>query len=142
MLLIPERSHCKINQKIIVSKDKGSQREHRAENPRQQYKVRHYKLDGELVQNRTCCDFLLVNDSGKKAYFIELKGGHIEDAIRQLEKGADICRPELSEYDFYYRIVSSKVRTHNVQKSAYRKFKDRHGSRIKCQTGCMEEVLL
>ena len=30
-----------------------------------------------MIKQTTCCDFLLVNDTQQKAYFIELKGGNI-----------------------------------------------------------------
>lgn len=33
MLLTPEKSLCEKNQAIVVSKDRGNQREHRATNP-------------------------------------------------------------------------------------------------------------
>ena len=67
MLLTPDKSICERRQKIIVSKDQREQRQHRAENPDQKYEVRHYRLDGDLVSQTTCCDFLLINDTTKKA---------------------------------------------------------------------------
>lgn len=140
MLLTPEKSLCKKQQEIVVFRDKGSQRKHTAYNPNKQV-LRHYKLDGGLVHNQVCCDFLLVNDSSGKAYLIELKGGHMEDAIVQLESGETLCRPELNGYEFYYRIIVSRVRTHSIQKSSFRRFKDKCGSRLKYRTGCMEETL-
>lgn len=141
MILAPDKSLCSPNQKVIVSRDKGTSRTHQATNPEQQYIVRHYKLDGELIKNKTCCDFVLLNDTLKNAYFIELKGGHIDDAVPQLEEGARICQPDLCGYTFYYRIVASKVRTHDVQKNSFRRFKDKHGSKLKYQTNFMEENL-
>lgn len=61
MLLTKERSLCEKNQSIVVSKDRGNPREHRAINPNRQFDLRHYKLDGELVKYETCCDYLLLN---------------------------------------------------------------------------------
>lgn len=58
MRLTPDKSLCKSRQKIIVSRDKGTPREHRAENPKMYY-VRHYQLDGGLISQQKCCDFLL-----------------------------------------------------------------------------------
>ena len=141
MLLTKEKSHCEENQKIIVSKDLGTTREHRAINPGQQYCVRQYKLDGELIKQQKCCDFLLINDSLKKAYFIELKGGNIDEAIPQLENGERLCTAELQGYTFFYRIVPSKVRTHAVTSNKFKKFKDKCGTKLKYQTIKMEETL-
>ncbi len=141
MLLTPENSICKKNQKIIVSKDSRAISVHRAYNTNAQYDVRHYHLDGELIKQEKCCDYLLVNDSRKRAYFIELKGGNVDDAIPQLEAAASRLKQELQGYTFYYRIVASKTRTHNVKKSTFRKFQDKHGIYFKCENSPFEEYL-
>lgn len=141
MQLTTEKSLCEEKQKLIVSKDKGTAREHRAKNENGKYNVRHYKLDGDIVKQQKCCDFLLTNDTLKRVYFIELKGGNIDDAVSQLTNGAKLFGTELKGYEFFYRIVSSKVRTHDIQKNEFRKFKDACGSRLKYQTNLMEEKL-
>lgn len=141
MMLTSDKSLCEAHQKIIVSKDKGTARRHCAYNPKHKYNVRHYKLDGGIVSQQTCCDFLLVNDSSKKAYFIELKGGNIDEAVPQLEAAFKLFRTELTKYDFYFRIVSSKVRTHDVQKNKFRKFKDKWGSHLQYKNDIFEETL-
>ena len=64
MLLKPEESENRDKyQKIIVSREPGENREHRAINPDGIYEVRHYQLDGKLVRNQTCCDYQLLNDT-------------------------------------------------------------------------------
>lgn len=141
MMLDPTKSLCEANQQIIVSKDDGEKRMHRALNKQKRYCVRQYKLDGGIVLRQTCCDFLLLNDTLRNAYFIELKGGNIDDAIPQLEAGYERFRSELGKYNFYFRIVSSKVRTHNVQKNRFRKFKDKWGSHLQYKENILEEKL-
>ena len=141
MLLTPDKSVCERRQKIIVSKDQREQRQHRAENPDQKYEVRHYRLDGDLVSQTTCCDFLLINDTTKKAYFIELKGRHLDDAVPQLEEGFKLFRTELEGCSFYFRIVASKVRTHAVNSPGFRKFKDKWGSRLKYNSRTLKDTL-
>lgn len=140
--LLPEKSLCESNQKIIVSRYKGSQRIHRAINPGQKYSVRQYKLDGDIFQNQKCCDFLVLNDTNKNAYLVELKGGNIDHAVPQLEAGEKLCRPMLAGYQFFYRIVCSKVRTHDVQKNSFRKFKDKCGAKLDYNSSCLEETLV
>lgn len=140
-MLTFEKSRCKEHQRLIVSRDSGTRREHRAINPDEKYSVRQYKLDGDLVIQQKCCDFLLLNDSLKKAYFIELKGSNIEEAIPQLENGIKLCAEELIGYTVLCRIVSSKVRTHDIQSNTFRKFKDKYGARLKYKTNVMEEIL-
>ena len=50
-----------IPKKVYVSAEKG--RKHIANNPAGQCEVRQYRLDGNIVKNMMCCDFLLLNDS-------------------------------------------------------------------------------
>lgn len=138
MLLIPGKSLCGKKQKIIVSRDKGAPRVHRANNVRLS-DVRQYRLDGDLVTQQACCDFLVLNDSEKKAYFIELKGRKTEEAIPQFEGGLRLCKDELEGYQFYFRIVSSKVRTQSLSSNTFRKFQDKYGSHLAYHTECLEE---
>lgn len=83
----------------------------------------------------------MINDSLKNAYFIELKGGNIDEAVPQLEAGYQLFRSELTGYKFYFRIVPSKVRTLDLQKNKFRKFKDQWGSRLQYKTDILEETL-
>lgn len=138
----PEESRCTERQITIVSRDKGNPRMHKAYNRETEpYYVRHYKLDGELVKQEKCCDFLLLNDSLKVAYLIELKGRNIGDAIPQLENAKKICQSELKGYTFLYRIVCSKVNTHDIHMSKFRKFKDKYGSKLLYKTNLIKEYL-
>lgn len=141
MLLTLQNSLCEKNQAIVVSKDKGAQREHRANNPQRKFDLRHYKLDGVLIQQTKCCDFLLINDSRKKAYLIELKGRNIDDAVDQLEAGEEKCKAELEGYTFFYRIVCSKAKTHKIQNNKFRKFREKYGVRLKMKENCLVETL-
>ncbi len=46
--------------------------------------------------------------------------------VRKKYQTAKMLRAELINYTFYYRLVSSKVNTHDVKSSEYRKFKEKH----------------
>lgn len=141
MVLTSENSLCERNQAIVVSRDSGNQREHRAINPEKQFDLRHYKLDGDLFKQTKCCDFLLVNDSKCNAYLIELKGGNIDDAIEQLEAGEQKCKNELSGYTFLYRIVCSRAKTHKMKSLKIRKFQEKCGKRLIIKENILEERL-
>lgn len=141
MLLTLGNSLCERNQAVVVSRDKGAQREHRANNPQRKFDLRHYRLDGALIKQTKCCDYLLVNDSRKKAYLIELKGGNIDDAVDQLEAGEQKCKVELEGYSFFYRIVCSKAKTHKIQDNKFRKYREKCGARLKMKENCLEETL-
>lgn len=80
-------------------------------------------------------------DSRKKAYLIELKGGNIDDAVEQLEAGEQKCKDELKEYIFFYRIICSKARTHNLRNVKFRKFKEKCGPRLLIKENILSETL-
>lgn len=141
MLLTQEKSLCSKNQAVVISRDSGEGRRHRAINPDSKYDLRHFKLDGDIFTNTTCCDFLLINDTNKNAYFIELKGSQIDKAIDQLEAGEQKCKQELAGYQFYYRIVCSKARTHKINDCKFRKFKEKHVNTFQMKENFMEETI-
>lgn len=141
MLLTQENSLCEKRQPVVVSRDKGNVRAHRAYNQDKSYDLRHYKLDGGLVNYEKCCDYLLVNDSLLKAYLIELKGGNIDEAIDQLEAGETKCKRELKGYTFFYRIVCTKAPTHKIKSSKVRKFKEKHYHQFQMRENILEETL-
>jgi len=141
MFFAPENSLCEKHQSIVVSQDNGSARKHIANNPKKIFDLRHYKLDGGVFKQTKCCDFLLLNDTQKKAYLIELKGGNIDDAVEQLEEGERKVKNELKGYTFFYRIVCSKAKTHKINGTTYRKFKEKCGSRLVLKVALLEETL-
>ena len=120
MLLTAEKQECEKNQKIIVSRDKGSSCQHRAINDK-------------------CCDYLVLNDSAKSAYFIELKGSDIRTAVSQLEVTERRFRAELKGYAMFYRIIAKKMRTHELKSNTVRKFQDKYGAKLQYATEKMEE---
>lgn len=130
MILTKEKSECEKNASIIVSKDRGNSREHRAINKERKFEVRQYKLDGNLIKQKKSCDYLVINDTSKKAYFIELKGVNLDEAIPQLEGAEAIVKNELRGFDFYYRIIVTKVGTHKIESNAVRKFKIKHSKKL------------
>ena len=140
MKLTPEKSLCQKNQKNIVSKEKG--RIHTAINPDGRFDVRHYHLDGELINNQLCCDYLLINDSSKEAYYIELKGQDIRKAVTQVIAAEKICKEDLMGFKSNFRIIPSKVRAEELRSVEYRRLLEKVGTnRLKCQSNKMIETL-
>lgn len=117
-ILSGHQSLCDKRQKRIVSKEKRSS--HTAVNKNGQL-VRQYLIDGDVIKDKHVikCDYLVLNDEKKAAYFIELKGSKVVHAIEQIEETAKRLRPCLQGYQFYYRIVFSGSGTHSVNKAAY-----------------------
>lgn len=134
------RSICAQNAKIVVSKDVGN-REHRGLNPHQ-YHVTHYKIDGVIITTtKPRCDFVLINESNKIAYLIELKGSKLSDAARQLEATENTLKDALNPYDLRYRIVSSRSKTQQIESADFKKYRERWKSRLVYKTNKIEEEI-
>lgn len=120
------RSCCKKNQKIIISKDKGSHCEHRANNP-VLYTVSQYHIDGDVITGSVDkCDFLLLNETKRNAYYIELKGSDVIHAIDQVMNTESLLKNQLSSYQSLYRIVYH-TGTLGVNSSTINRWKEKCG---------------
>ena len=59
-----------------------------------------------IIQKK--CDYLVLNDDKRTAYFIELKGSDITGAIEQIEQTVEKLKRDLLDYDKRLRIVYSR----------------------------------
>lgn len=115
--------------RTFISSENG--RKHIGDNPNG-LSCRRYKVDGNILTDADGkkCDFLLVNDDGKDAYFIELKGSEIDIAPSQIEATIEALKNSLKGYYFFKRIICSKAGTHKMQSSTIvqwkRKNNDKH----------------
>lgn len=141
MILEKAVSECEEYPAKVVSRDKGSPCRHIAINPGRKFALRQYQLDGKLIKQQRCCDYLLLNDTKKKAYFIELKGSDMLTGIRQLESTGSYMKQELAAYTFFYRLVTSRVNTHDVKSNEFRKFKEKYYKYFKHRNEVVEETL-
>lgn len=143
MPLTDYHSLCEERQRIIVSRDAGQRREHRANNENRK-RVRHYKIDGCVIRDdSTRCDYLLINEDQRYAYLIELKGSDIEHALEQLETTAVRLRTDLQVYTVKFRLVYSRARTQAIQGTKFKKFCRRHSKEDEFiyGEGCVEEII-
>ena len=74
------------------------------------------------------CDYLVLNDGSKKAFFIKLKSLNVSEAILQFERTIKKLSSELLNYSFKFRIISSKCKTHEIVGSKITTFKKKYGS--------------
>lgn len=136
-------SSCEERQPIIVSRDVGTKREHRAIN-KNICRVSKYKIDGDVIRDTSIrCDYLVMNDDFKEAYLIELKGSDIEHALEQLEATANRLQNELRAYYVKYRIVCSRARTQAIRSNKYKRFQQKHNrpNEFICRENQIEESI-
>lgn len=114
---------------VFTSSENGCR--HIGNNTKRQY-VRHFKVDGEIFTGtvETRCDYLLLNDDTKTAYYIELKGSDLSKAIRQIENTIKLLSPSLPGYAVLRRIVYH-TGSHNVHASEVLRWKARYKAVVK-----------
>ena len=114
---------------VFTSSENGCR--HIGNNTKRQY-VRHFKVDGEIFTGtvETRCDYLLLNDDTKTAYYIELKGSDLSKAIQQIENTIKLLSPSLPGYAVLRRIVYH-TGSHNVHASEVLRWKARYKAVVK-----------
>lgn len=103
--------------------------------------IRHFQVDkGIFSQNdpQERCDYLLLNDTDKRAYYIELKGSDLEKAIRQIDNTIKLLHPGISTYTVFPRIVYF-TGTHDVRGSKVTKWKAKYRQRVIIRSRKIEE---
>ena len=124
--LIAFPTYCTERQSEIHSKENNS--EHIAVNKDKDL-VRQIKIDGDMLpgnytQERRA-DYLVLNETKKTAYLIELKGSHIKSAFIQLENTDKKLGNALKGHEVYWRIVCSS-RTANLNNNDVKKYQKSH----------------
>lgn len=68
-----------------------------------------FHVDGAMVQDndKIKCDNLLIDATGMKAIFVELKGTDLAHALQQINQTIDMMRDDISDCTKYARIVTS-----------------------------------
>jgi len=131
-------SLCAKNAHQIISKDRKNPQYHKAVN-KENNDVTQYQIDGIVLKDGTRCDYLLMNETKKVAYLIELKGSDLVKAAEQLENTEKMLRQELFGYSLRYRIVANKCKTQEIRSSAYRKYQMLWKGRLLQKTGFIKE---
>lgn len=93
--------------KICIAYEKG--KTYRLTN-NSSYKIRKVKVDNCLPQNKgeKRCDYLMEISSIKRVIFIELKGGDLAHALKQLNSAIIYLKTEFRNYQLDARIIGSR----------------------------------
>ena len=97
--------------KEIVFKERKNIPEYRVYNNSRHFLVK-IQVDGCLLKDKIGirkCDFLMLDCTANKAFFIELKGQNLGDAVEQIKSTVPQLSPKLSGFSLCCRIVQSKV---------------------------------
>ena len=136
------QSHCKKNQKVIVCQDKKNQQKYVAHN-KDFDTVYQYLFDGEVIKEGKRCDYLLLNETKKRLYFVELKGSDLKYALVQIEESVKVCktrfRSDINQCSMSFRVILNKVRSPKVYTNDEKRFKKSVGRDLVCKTMLYEE---
>ena len=105
--------------------------------------VRHFQIDGGVLpkgKDPERCDYLLLNDSNQRAYFIELKGSDLTKAISQIEASVAMIAASLPNYSIYKRIIYH-TGTKAMQNSDVLKWKMRNKGHVVIKETCYSESI-
>ncbi|MBR0282613.1 MAG: hypothetical protein IJQ81_13700 [Oscillibacter sp.] len=121
----------------VVSEENGCK--HIGINERR-HEVRQFKVDGGIIRGTTVsrCDYLVVNDTARRTYFIELKGSDVKKAMGQLDNTLAMVR-DLKGYAAFLRIVFRG--TVNITNAERAKWENKHGGRVKIKRNIIEESI-
>jgi len=100
-----------------------------------------YIPDKMYSNKEEACDYLLLNQNDKLAYFIELKGSDVLKAVDQISNSLDLYFKHINGFEINARIVSRS----NVTDLKYSKFTELNerikklGGTLKKQNNKLEE---
>jgi hypothetical protein len=122
---------------VLIVKDKGQQHL-RIEND-----SKHYILKLRLIEDNLNkkCDYLILDCSDENAYFVELKGQNLSEAVKQIVSTISVLATRLTSFNFHCRIVQTKVigaiqQIHKEKLARY--LKEKHKANLK---GKMSEIV-
>ena len=112
-LHMPECKH------VYVATEKGCT--YRLNNP-ENLMVLQTRVDGELYDSSDGkkCDYAFSSKEFSTAILVELKGGDIKQAVRQLRSTFEAFKDKYRYKRYYGRIVASRINAPDVQSPEYR----------------------
>ena len=103
--------------------------------------IRHFKVDGDVLEPNSQeerCDYLLLNDTDRYAYYIELKGSDLEKATRQIDNSVRLLHSGIQNYTVFPRIIY-RSGTHDIHGSAVTKWKVKYRKKAVIRSRKYEE---
>lgn len=106
----------------------GCDREHCCEENGKKYRIynedkkdiRVYRVEC-LIDSGRRCDKLVLNCRDSVAYFVELKGTDLDEAVDQLGASIDQLKRRIDGWTIYARVVMSRVKAPAYQNNKYQK---------------------
>ena len=111
---------------LVVCRDHKGKSEYRYNNQSRNH-LSLYRVDACLIADTGAkCDYLLLNCDQSMAFFIELKGSDLIQAVRQIDRAISLLSLGLKAFPvFHGRIALTRVNTTDFKNSEYLKLQKR-----------------
>ena len=113
------------NNKVLIAK--GAKTEYRIINENERL-IDKYVVDDCLLRTKQKdekCDYLVLINEIKEAYFVECKGSDVLKAVNQLDSSINILRNNLPGYVLKGRIISTRVYSPDLRMQAYKRLREK-----------------
>lgn len=120
-------NYCELNsnKKILVAK--GTKTEYRIINENEKV-IDKYVVDDCLLRTKQRdekCDYLILVNEIKEAYFVECKGSDVVKAVSQLDSSINILNNKLPGYVLKGRIIPTRVYSPDLRMQAYKRLREK-----------------
>jgi hypothetical protein len=110
--------------RTVVVRDTRNPQEYRVTNSSSK-ELCKIRVDGCLIKAGKKCDYLILSCEDKLAFFVELKGQDLIEALGQIDASITRLIPKMPDFKFYARIVLNKNPTPDINSSVEIKLKKR-----------------
>lgn len=136
-------NNCELNsnKKIIVAK--GPKTEYRIINENEKV-INKYIVDDCLLktkQREEKCDYLILINQIKDAYFVECKGSDVIKAVSQLESSIDSLNNKIAGYVLKGRIISTRVYSPDLRMQAYKRLREKLKGHLETRNVVFIEII-
>lgn len=107
--------HCD-TRKILVVRDYGNPQEYRVINGSRK-EVCKIRVDNCLIREGKKCDYLILDCQCKLAFFAELKGHDLGEALTQIHSSIDRLVSQINDFKIYARIVLNRTPSPDINSS-------------------------
>ena len=135
------KCELKSNNKVLIAK--GAKTEYRIINENERL-IDKYVVDDCLLRTKQKdekCDYLVLINEIKEAYFVECKGSDVLKAVNQLDSSINILRNNLPGYVLKGRIISTRVYSPDLRMQAYKRLREKLKGQLETKNKVFTELI-
>lgn len=134
---------CELESKNKILIAKGAKTEYRIINENERL-IDKYIVDDCLLkakQKHEKCDYLVVVNEIKDAYFVECKGSDLLKAVSQLDSSINVLKNKLPGFVLKGRIISTRIYTPDLRMQAYKRLREKLKGQLETKNKVFIELI-